>query len=371
MSNRNDKDIIERIQYKQALLTVISNFEDVLKEHVHQMHGQLPNVINIQDVDEVTRFGATGQVHLVTIDFSSEFGTHQTMLAIKFSSSGEKVFLEASNSRRLFKQLEFYNYGDLCTPKLLFAFPEEKILLYEGIHGDPYYEADMSTKKKAVLAGRLLAAIQGSEVKSIDVENYENLMALMLLNLPVSSLRREAIAKLCSIYFEEMKESRGGGHIFGDYHQANIILEREEQQHARFQKIFVIDPEYMSFANNCRSEDIANFFVFQIIDEFQRTQTIDETRSALHYFLSGYNQVLKDITSSLISLKELYPLNMPLEFHLAYHIFTNIRMKIKRSRQMVKRSKTVNKRSVKDFIGGIKELITLAEFLLKERPLTS
>ena len=132
MSNRNDENIVDRIHYKQALMTVISNFEDVLREHAYETIGQLPQVIDIRDVNEVTRFGATGQVHLVTIDFSSEFGSHQTILAIKFSSSGEKVFLEASNSRFLTKQLEYYNYGDLRTPKLLFAFPEEKILIYEA-----------------------------------------------------------------------------------------------------------------------------------------------------------------------------------------------------------------------------------------------
>jgi len=367
MSYRNDEDIVDRIHYKQALMTVISNFEEVLRENVYEAIGQLPQVIDVRDVDEVTRFGATGQVHLVTIDFSSEFGAHQTMLAIKFSSSGEKVFSEASNSRLLFKQLEYLNYGDLRTPKLLFAFPEEKILIYEGIHGDTYFQADVAPKKKAVLAGRLLAAIHGSPRRSIDAESYENLMALMLSDFPISALRREAIGKASSIYVEEMKDSTGGGNIFGDYHQGNVILSREKQN-THLQKIYVIDPEYMMFADNCRCEDIANFFVFQIIEEYKNTRSIDETRSALHFFLLGYNQVLRDFN---LSLKELYPLNMPLEFHLAYQIFINIRMRIKRSRQKLKGSKQVNKRSVQHFIAEVKELISLAEFLLKERPLTS
>jgi len=367
MSYRNDADIVDRIQYKQALMTVISNFEEVLRENVYEAIGQMPQVIDVRDVDEVTRFGATGQVHLVTIDFSSEFGAHQTMLAIKFSSSGEKVFLEASNSRLLYKQLEYFKYGDLRTPKLLFAFPEEKILIYEGIDGEPYYQADVATKKKAVLAGRLLGAIHGPTKRSIDAESYENLMALMLQDLPISALRREAIGSASSIYFEEMKDSIGGGNIFGDYHQGNVILSKEKTD-AHLQKIYVIDAEYMMFADNCRCEDIANFFVFQIIEEYKDTGSIDQTRSALHFFLSGYNQVLRDFN---LSLKDLYPLNMPLEFHLAYHIFINIRMRIKRSRQKLKQSKQVNKRSVKDFIEEVKELISLAEFLLKERPLTS
>ncbi|MFX1521315.1 MAG: hypothetical protein ACFFCD_15480 [Promethearchaeota archaeon] len=366
--SKNEKGIVERIQYKQALMTVIRNFEDVLREHVYKTHGQFPNVIDIRDIDEITRFGATGQVHLVTIDFGSDFGTHQTMLAIKFSSSPQKVFTEAANSRWLFKQLEYYNYGDLCTPQLLFAFPEEKILTYEGIQGKSYYEESIGIKKKAVLAGRLLAAVQGTEVRTLDVEHYENLMALMLLNLPISTLRRESIAKLCAAYFEEMKESRGGGNIFGDYHQANVILSREEHT-SYFQKIYVIDPEYMQLNQNyCRSEDIANFFHFQISEEFKQTKAIDETQSALHYFLSGYNQILRDFN---LSLKELYPLNMPLEFHLAYHIFTHLRLLIKRSRQTIKRSKKVEKRSVKGLIEEVKELISFTEFLLKERPLTS
>jgi hypothetical protein len=367
MSYRNDADIVDRIQYKQALMTVISNFEEVLRENVYEAIGQMPQVIDVRDVDEVTRFGATGQVHLVTIDFSSEFGAHQTMLAIKFSSSGEKVFLEASNSRLLYKQLEYFKYGDLRTPKLLFAFPEEKILIYEGIDGEPYFQADVTTKKKAVLAGRLLGAIQGPTTRSIDAESYENLMALMLQDLPISALRREAIGSASSIYFEEMKDSIGGGNIFGDYHQGNVILSRENHK-AYLQKIYVIDAEYMMFADNCRCEDIANFFVFQIIQEYIDTGSIDQTRSALHFFLSGYNQILRDFN---LSLKDLYPLNMPLEFHLAYHIFINIRMRIKRSKQKLKQAKQVNKHSLKDFIEEVKELISLAEFLLKERPLTS
>ena len=367
MNSKNNNNIVERIYYKQALMTVISNFEEVLREYVYETIGQLPQVIDVRDVDEVTRFGATGQVHLVTIDFSSEFGAHQTMLAIKFSSSGEKVFLEASNSRWLFKQFEYYNYGDLRTPKLLFAFPEEKILVYEGIQGEPYYQANMATRKKGVLAGRLLGAIHGSTTRSIDAESYENLMALMLSDLPISSLRREAIGKASSIYYEEMKDSKSGGNIFGDYHQGNVILGTEKPD-AHFQRIYVIDPEYMMFADNCRCEDIANFFVFQIMEEYKDTRSIDQTRSALHFFLSGYNQILRDFN---LSLKDLYPLNIPLEFHLAYHIFINIRMRINRSRQKVKHSKKVDKSSVKKFIEEVKELISLAEFLLKERPLTS
>ena len=370
MSHHDDESIVDRIHYKQALMTVISNFEDVLREYVHETNGQWPRVIEVRDIHEVTRFGATGQVHLVTVEFSSDFGAHQTMLAIKFSSSPEKVFTESANSRWLHEQLEYYNYGDLSTPKLLFAFPEEKILIYEGIQGEPYFETDVATKKKAVLAGRLLAAIHGSITRSIDTESYENLMALMLSQLPISSLRREAMTTASSIYFEEMKESKSGGNIFGDYHQGNIILSRDKPD-AHFQEIYVIDPEYMMFGNHCRCEDIANFFVFQIMDEFKRTQSIDETRSALHFFLSGYNQVLKDITSPILSLKELFPLNIPLEFHLAYQIFINMRMKIKRSRQILKRSKQVNTRSVKSIIEVAKESISLAEFLLKERPLTS
>ena len=367
MSYNDDESIVDRIHYKQALMTVISNFEDVLREYVHETSGQWPRVIDVRDIHEVTRFGATGQVHLVTVEFSSDFGAHQTMVAIKFSSSPEKVFTESANSRWLHEQLEYYIYGDLSTPKLLFAFPEEKILIYEGIQGEPYFETDVATKKKAVLAGRLLAAIHGSITRSIDAESYENLMALMLQDLPISALRREAIGSANSIYFEEMKDSIGGGNIFGDYHQGNVILSRENHK-AHLQKIYVIDAEYMMFADNCRCEDIANFFVFQIIEEYKDTGSIDQTRSALHFFLLGYNQVLRDFN---LSLKDLYPLNMPLEFHLAYHIFINIRMRIKRSRQKLKQSKQVNKRSVKDFIEEVKELISLAEFLLKERPLTS
>jgi hypothetical protein len=367
MSYRNNEDIVDRIHYKQALMTVISNFEEVLRENVNEEIGQLPQVIDVRDVDEVTRFGATGQVHLVTIDFSSEFGSHQTMLAIKFSSSGEKVFLEASNSRFLTKQLEYYNYGNLRTPKLLFAFPEERILIYEGIHGEPYYQADMATKKKAVLAGRLLGAIHGPTRRSVDAESYENLMALMLSDFPISSLRREAIGSASAIYFEEMKDSMGGGNIFGDYHQGNVILSLENRN-THLQKIYVIDAEYMMFADNCRCEDIANFFVFQIIEEYKATRSIDKTRSDLHFFLLGYNQILRDFN---LSLKDLYPLNIPLEFHLAYHIFINIRMRIRRSKQKLKHSKKVNKSSIKNFIEEIKELISLAEFLLNERPLTS
>ncbi len=368
MSNDAER-IREEMGYKVALSIIVDEFKEYIKKIIEIEAGETPRYISPLDIFAVRRYGRTGSVHLVTVKTRSDVGDFNIRLALKFSSSPERTIIEAKNAEKLMRML--MGFPDIGIPRLLFSYPSESLLIYEGLIGETYIESKMSSIEKATLAGKTLAAIQGGGYRNIDYKKYEDLMAFILLRLPIKSSKKEALAKQCSRYINELKKSIGGCNIFGDYHQSNIFFVSMPKKAEFIRgdasgeiknlegpliKTYVIDPEYVTDDGvSCRAEDIGTFFGYQCLQEFENFGTLNFTKKDLEAFLFGYNGLLEQLSGE--NIFGLYPKGLPVEFHIAYWLFLGVR-------------DLLGRHDLKEIENIVTSRIELAEYLLCNRPLT-
>jgi hypothetical protein len=289
--------------------------------------------------------GRTGKIHLVSVNLGTDAGSFKTMLALKISSSPQKVIQEAENSEMLISRLEqlpedFSSF--LKTPKLIYSDPDSRLLVYEGIFGQTYVESKIERTFKAKTTGKLLAAIHGTQTDRIDVEKYKGLMALVLIDLPLSDQHKRDISLAVDFSLSKMRHSIGGSLIFADFHMDNVIfgqsVKHEDLDYSVLkdmsavykQNVYIIDPEYMYPGDSDRFEDIGTFFAYQCLQEFRKFRTVNETRKDILTFLLGYNQVLKLLVRK--DLADLYPHGVPIGFHMAYNLFLGARELIRKAK---------------------------------------
>lgn len=342
--NGKANEIREKMRYTELLTKIVSCFEDHLKTAVEKVTQSRPRFITINDITSIRKMGRTGKIHLVSVNLGTDAGSFTPMIALKISSSPKKVVQEAENSKMLMQRLDQLpaDFDYLKTPKLIHSDPESRLLIYEGIFGQTYTESKIERTFKAKTVGKLLAAIHGSQTDRIDVDKYKGLMALVLIDLPLSDQHTREISLAVDFSLSKMRHSTGGSLIFADFHMDNIIfgqsIKREDLDYSVLkdmsavykQNVYVIDPEYMYPGDSDRFEDIGTFFAYQCLQEFRQFGTINETRKDILTFLLGYNQVLKLIARK--DLADLYPHGVPIGFHMAYNLFLGARELIRKAR---------------------------------------
>jgi hypothetical protein len=342
--NGKADEIREKMRYTELLTRIVSCFEDYLKTAVEKVTQSRPRFITFNDVTSIRKMGRTGKIHLVSVNLGTDAGSVKTMIALKISSSPKKVIQEAENSEILIKRLEQLpdDFDYLKTPKLIHSDPESRLLIYEGIFGQTYLESKIERMFKAKTTGKLLAAIHGSQTERIDVEKYKGLMALVLIDLPLSDHHKRDISLAVDFSLSKMRHSIGGSLIFADFHMDNVIFGQsikhdnldysvlKDMSAVYKQNVYIIDPEYMYPGDSDRFEDIGTFFAYQCLQEFRKFRTVNETRKDILTFLLGYNQILKLIVRK--DLADLYPHGVPIGFHMAYNLFLGARELIRKAR---------------------------------------
>lgn len=342
--NGKANEIREKMRYTELLTRIVSCFEDYLKTAVEKVTQSRPRFITFNDVTSIRKMGRTGKIHLVSLNLGTDAGSFKTMLALKFSSSPQKVIQEAENSKILISRLEQLpdDFDNLKTPKLIYSDPKSHLLIYEGIIGQTYTESKIERMFKAKTAGKLLAAIHGSQTDRIDVEKYKGLMALVLIDLPLSDQHKRDISLAVDFSLSKMRNSIGGSLIFADFHMDNVIFGQsikrdnldfsvlKDMSAVYKQNVYIIDPEYLYPGDSDRFEDIGTFFAYPCLQEFKRFGTVNETRKDILTFLLGYNQILKLIVRK--DLADLYPHGVPIGFHMAYNLFLGARELIRKAR---------------------------------------
>ncbi|MFX1519540.1 MAG: hypothetical protein ACFFCD_06435 [Promethearchaeota archaeon] len=335
--NGKANEIREKMRYTELLTRIVSCFEDYLKEIIEKEMNERPRFISINDVTSIRKMGRTGKINLVSVNLGTDVGSFKTMLALKFSSTPKKTIQEAENSKLLSERLEKLpaGFNNLKTPKLVYNDPKSNLLVYEGIFGKTYVESSIDRLFKAKNAGKLLAAIHGSQTDRIDVDKYKGLMALILLDLPLTDHHKRDISLAVDFHLSKMRHSLGGSLIFADFHMDNIIfgssIKRDDLEYTVLndmsalykQNVYVIDPEFLCPGDSCRFEDIGTFFAFPALREFRQFGTIDETRKDILTFLMGYNKMMARIGTN--NLADLYPHGFPIGFHMAYNLFLGAR----------------------------------------------
>ena len=310
---------------KNVLLALVENFREFLAGEVEKETGIEPHLIEIQDVHFVARAGRSARVNLVNVNFRSEHGVHKASLAVKFFKKREvktnegqkKVLKEFERALALYSRLE--GYENVRTPKALYRNPVERVIVYEGIRGHSYLEVPMDRNKKAWLAGRALAMIHGSTIRAIDIERLQKLSAITVVKLPISKPKKEELLDLIKPQISLLESSSGGGMSFGDFHANNVMFStvvREEEK--RVEEItWVIDPEYFDPEDEhiCRFEDVGTFYAIPALEEYVKFGTLYEVYKDIEAFLQGYDSFI--VQETCITLEDLYPEGIPLDFHIA------------------------------------------------------
>jgi len=312
--------ILQKVQLKETLSRISENFQGYLFDCVEAETGQRPRAFSINDVSRVKKFGRTGSVDLISVQFGTDEGQQSAKIAVKFFRSGslDEPQEEARKSRILQWRFESRNppVSNIKTPKILYAGSKSAFLVYEGVDGDSYAEANIPPETKAFLVGKALAAIHGPELGNIELERYEGLVAMSTIQLPgAGSQLKDIFLNLFGKHMKLLKESPGGTTPFGDLHDGNILFSQPSSGEATPDNIitWIIDPEYLEETSGVsRFEDIGVFFSIFFYEEFENTNDISETVNQLQHFIRGYNGVLQ--TWGAPSLSEIYPNGLPINF---------------------------------------------------------
>jgi hypothetical protein len=221
--------ILQKIQLKETLSRISENFQEYFFDCVEAESGQRPRAFAINDVSRVKKFGRTGSVDLISVHFGTDEGQQSAKIAVKFFRSGslEEPQEEARKSRILQWRFDSRDppVPNTKTPKLLYAGSKSAFLVYEGIDGYSYTDANIPPETKAFLVGRALAAIHGPELGNIELERYEGLVAMSTIQLPgASSQLKDIFLNLFGKQMKLLKESPGGTTPFGDLHDGNILF---------------------------------------------------------------------------------------------------------------------------------------------------
>jgi hypothetical protein len=138
------------------------------------------------------------------------------------------------------------------------------------------------------IAGEILATYHSAELHPINVKRYSMLLDKTINNLPLSMDRRKRLLELGYTLLANYDHSKGGVFAYGDFHPDNVIIAPGETHG------YLIDPEFIETEKNAdRYEDIANYFVFNAINEYKEQKTINNTIQLINAFVRSYNGYLE------------------------------------------------------------------------------
>ncbi|MFQ6124410.1 MAG: phosphotransferase [Candidatus Heimdallarchaeota archaeon] len=319
------KRIIQKIHLEETLSQIAEHFQEYFFDQFEAQTGQRPRFFAINDVSRVKKFGRSGMINLISVQYSTEMGKQTSKIAIKFFKTSEKTLEEARKANILRERLQNRQppVPDIKTPKLLHSDPKLGLLVYEGIDGTEYNDTKLPPSKKASLAGRALAAIHGPDIREINIARYEGLVTMATVQLPGAGIKLKDI--FLDLFGKQMKlltTSLGGTTPFGDFHDGNILFSstssdlggKQEYLGSENPIIWIIDPEYLEDTSSSvsRFEDIGIFFSIFFFQEYERTNSISKTQNLLKHFLRDYDTTLQMWGAP--SLHSLYPDGFPINF---------------------------------------------------------
>ncbi|MFX0199965.1 MAG: phosphotransferase, partial [Candidatus Hodarchaeota archaeon] len=319
------KRIIQKIHLQETLSQIAEHFQEYLFDQIEAQYGQRPRFFSINDVSRVKKFGRTGMINLISVQFGTDMGEQTAKIAVKFFKTPDKTMEEARKARILQQRLISRQppVPNIRTPQLLHYDPNLGLIVYEGIDGAEYNESNLPPHNKVSLAGRALAAIHGPKIGEINIDRYEGLVAMSTVQLPGAGTNLKNIfLKLFGKHMKLLPTSLGGTTPFGDFHDGNILFSstpselggKEEKLGPEKSIIWIIDPEYLEDTSSrvSRFEDIGIFFSIFFFQEYERTNSISKTQNLLRHFIRGYDTTLQMWGAP--SLKSLYPDGFPINF---------------------------------------------------------
>lgn len=346
---------------KKAMKVIASEFSNYFSGLTVKQEGLRPHPdsIAIQSIEIKNMIGRGRQLHLVEVNYHSDVGLgHSGRLFIKVFNTYGKLDEEANGAIFLQKILEKNSY--IKTPKLLYTSQDYNILVYEGLYAEELdkYE-NLEEADKLFLAGSVLPAIHANVLKEVDLQRYYLILEKTIeklieidkkMNLDMNEQLKN-IRQLMVLEIENyMFHSHGGARVFGDFHAGNIMISNRELrpnnklndyqqlENNLYQnlQIYIIDPEFLDPESDQvdRFEDIASFFIKDILDEFIESnfKALDKSKTNINQFLKGYNEQFQKMTNGL-NLRDLYPKGITLDFQICMAVLFDLLFFIRNSNQ--------------------------------------
>jgi len=296
---------------KPSLMQLLSSFSYYFVDEARKTTGNDIQEVKINDLEYSKASGRFGDVYVVDVFYSSNFGEHRSKLAIKFIEEASDVIIEIKNSSFLEKKFSTRSFVKI--PRYIFVnLKTPTFIAYEGITGINYEDA-FNVENKSFWAGYVLSIIHEGKPKSVIIDIYEELYRRLILAVFGGDEEEQEIMEKSKSLIEMVASSQGGSDAFGDFHQSNLMIRTSPQN--EIVSIALIDPTFWMAGSFDRFEDIGTFFGRQVFLEYRETKTIEKTTEDIEKFIEGYNVHLKEINGVL--LEEMYPKGYPLDLFLS------------------------------------------------------
>jgi hypothetical protein len=313
MDNSAADQIRRKQRIKQILAEIVENLRTYFDELQMKEFGEKSRFVVLNGISSIHKVGSKG-LQLVTADFNSELGSLTLKIAIKKFSSQEEAAKNKMLTNHLANKLK--NTGVL-TPRVIFE--HGKVLIYEGIKGDSFYDSELNSEVKLLLTGEALSKFHSELLKPIEKERYVFLLKKTLNELIIPEERKRKFIELASNLLAKVLSSNGhlgGTTSFGDFHPGNVLFSIENNDNGNKKiQTWLIDPEYVEKEQSAdRMEDVGTFFLHSAIDSFNIHANLQTFRKEVQAFIEGYERYLSSVQLSLNDIYEDY--ESVLSFHL-------------------------------------------------------
>ena len=296
---------------KPSLMQLLSSFSYYLVDEARKATGNDVQEVKINDLEYSKASGRFGDVYVVDVFYSSNFGEHKSKLAIKFIEEVSDVITEIKNSSFLEKKFSTRSFVKI--PRFVFVnLKTPTFIAYEGITGINYEDA-LNVENKSFWAGYVLSIIHEGKPKPVIIDIYEELYRRLILAVFGGDDEEQEIMEKSKTLIEMVASSHGGSDAFGDFHQSNLMIRTSPQN--EIVSIALIDPTFWMQGSFDRFEDIGTFFGRQVFLEYRKTKSLEKSIEEIEKFIEGYNVHLKEIYGVL--LEEMYPKGYPLDLFLS------------------------------------------------------
>lgn len=158
--------------------------------------------------------------------------------------------------------------------------------------------------------GKLIAMLQGSEMKNLKFTSLRDIMGVILKYVPISDIEKKNISQLLEPHYPII-DNTNGGYVpctFFDPEQIKIQFAPNNEFY------FLVPPKQPESNIVDRMADIALYFTERAQKEFMSTGSLDETKMDVQEFFVGYNTIFSVLSDQ--NLYTVYPHGITLDLQM-------------------------------------------------------
>jgi len=333
---------------ESVLKNIVKDLEDFLFDKARKADiskGFEEPLLFVVDHVEVKPF--TPSLHWLFVKYSTEMSEYVERFLLRVFENEEK-----GHGEEIFENaLDFFNMVENVFEDIRAIKPLKygsSYMVFESFNGESFVSSTVPYEKKLELAGLALSVFHGVVIEQNDPEIEEKRVAETLKQLPLSSAEKLDLKQLFDVSIFNIAKSYGNTVSFNNFTSKNLFFELLPGEKEHLTAWLISSENFNPLIKSCRLEDIASFFIKQVIQEFKSGNiNLSRTKQDLNLFLIGYNRFLDDMSSTRI--EEFFEGPPSLEFYIAIEVLKNPENIVP---------------------SQLQDTITFIKRLLKERPLT-